>query len=100
LEKVDSQQVVGSIQGLPVITDPNIPTNLGAGTNQDPVYVMRSSDHLLFESGVRAEAFPQTYANQMSVLLQVSEYFAFTAARYGASTVEITGFTPPTWAGS
>jgi len=100
LEKVDSQQVVGEIQGLPVITDPNIPTNLGTGTNQDAIYVMRSSDLLLFETGIRAEAFPQTYANQLSVLLQVSSYIAFTAARFPQSVVEITGFTPPTWGGS
>lgn len=100
LEKVDSQQVVGSIQGLPVVTDPNIPTNLGAGNNQDAIYVMRSSDMILYESGVRAEVFPQTYANNLSVLLQISNYVAFTAARYPQSIVEITGFVPTGWGGS
>lgn len=100
LEKVDSQQVVGTIQGLPVITDPNIPTNLGGGSNQDAIYVMRSSDLLLFETGIRAEAFPQTYANQLSVLLQVSSYIAFTAARFPQSVCEITGFVPTGWGGS
>ena len=100
-EKVDSQQVVGDIQGVPVVTDPNIPTTLGAGSNQDAIYVMRSSDIILWESGIRAEAFPQTYAQNLSVLLQVSSYVAFTAARYpAASVVQITGLTPPAWASS
>jgi hypothetical protein len=40
LEEVASQQVVGSIQGLPVVTDPNIETNLGTGGDEDPVYVL------------------------------------------------------------
>jgi hypothetical protein len=100
LEAVDSQQVVGEIQGVPVVTDPNISTTLGAGSNQDAIYVMRSSDIVLFESGIRAEAFPQTYAQNMSVLLQVSNYVAFTAARYPQSIVQITGLTPPSWSGS
>jgi hypothetical protein len=40
LEKVDSQQVVGSVQGLPVVTDPNIPTTLSS--TQDAIFVMRA----------------------------------------------------------
>ena len=84
------------MHNLPVITDPNIPTNLGTGSNQDAIYVLRSSDIVLFESGVRAEAFREPLAAQMSVLLQVSSYIAF-VSRYANSIVEISGFTPPTW---
>lgn len=36
LKEVASQQVVGSIQGLPVVTDPSIETNLGAGGDEGP----------------------------------------------------------------
>jgi hypothetical protein len=54
LEEVASQQVVGSIQGLPVVTDPNIETNLGASGTEDPVFVLRASDVVLWESGIRA----------------------------------------------
>ena len=39
LEDVDSQQVVGRTHGLPIVTDPNIATNLGAGTNEDQIFV-------------------------------------------------------------
>ena len=47
---VTSQKVVGSLQGLPVITDPNIPVNLGGGTNQDEVFVVKADDLVLYES--------------------------------------------------
>ena len=39
------------IAGVPVVTDANIPTNLGAGTDEDRVITMRSDDVLLFEQG-------------------------------------------------
>lgn len=97
LEKVDSQQVVGQMHGLPVVTDPSIATTSGAGSNQDYIYVLRSSDLILFESGLRTRVLPETYGNQLSVLLQVYSYIAFTAARYPASVCTITGATPPTW---
>jgi hypothetical protein len=54
LERVDSQQVVGQMQGVAIVTDPNIPTTLDAGSNQDVIYVTRSSDLKLWESGIRA----------------------------------------------
>jgi HK97 family phage major capsid protein len=96
LERVAPESLVGQVQGVPIIVDANIPTNLGGGSNQDPIYVVRSSDLVLYESGVRAEAFQETFAQNMSVLLQVSSYCAF-ASRYPLSIVELTGFTPPTW---
>jgi HK97 family phage major capsid protein len=96
LEDVASQQVVGSIQGLPVVTDPNIATNSGAGT-EDIVYVLRASDVVLWESGVRARVLPETKAQNLTVLLQLYGYVAFSAARYAASIVEVTGLTAPTF---
>jgi len=97
LEEVASQQVVGSIQGLPVVTDPNIETNLGAGGDEDPVYVLRASDVVLWESGIRARVLPETKAQNLTVLLQLYGYVAFSAARYPASIVEVAGLTTPTW---
>lgn len=38
------------MQGLAVFLDANIPTNLGAGTNEDRIIVARFDDDLLFES--------------------------------------------------
>jgi HK97 family phage major capsid protein len=97
LEEVASQQVVGSIQGLPVVTDPNIETNLGTGGDEDPVYVLRASDVVLWESGIKARVLPETKAQNLTVLLQLYGYLAFSAARYPQSVVEITGLTAPTF---
>ncbi|WP_457071969.1 phage major capsid protein [Mycobacteroides abscessus] len=95
LDAVASQQVVGQLQGLPVVTDPNIGTAYGTGTNEDVVYVQRSADLLLFESGIRTRTLPEPGAKNLTVCLQVYGYLAFTAGRYPQSVVEIGGLTPP-----
>lgn len=99
LTNVASEQVVGNMQGLPIITDPNFPVNLGAGTNgqEDPILITRVTDHVLWESGLRTMAYPETLSGQLTVRLQVFGYLAFTAARYPVSTAEITGLTTPTF---
>lgn len=94
-------QVVGGIQGLPVITDGNIPTNLGVGTNEDVIIVARTSDCLLFENSPvpRELRFEETLAGQLTVKLVVYGYAAFTAGRYpkGISTITGTGLTTPSF---
>jgi HK97 family phage major capsid protein len=97
LESVSSQQIVGQMHGLPIVTDPNLETNLGTGTNEDPVYVLRASDIVLWEGGIRARVLPETKAANLTVLLQIYNYLAFSAARYPQSVVEITGLTAPSW---
>lgn len=93
---------VGSLLGLPVWTDANIPTNLGAGTNEDRIIVARMMDLLLWETGDGTPMelrFEQTLGNQLTVKLVVYAYCAFTAGRYPAATsvVSGTGLTPPTF---
>ncbi len=95
LSKVAAEQVVGQMHGLPVVTDPNISTTLGTGSNEDVIYVLRSSDVVLWESGIRTRVLQETRAETLTVLLQVFSYFAFSAERYPASIVEITGLTAP-----
>lgn len=97
---VVSQQVVGTMHGLPVVTDPNLPITLGAGTNEDVIHVLKASDLLLFESSVRTRALQETRATTLTVLLQVYGYLAFTAGRFPKSVVEIggTALTAPTFA--
>jgi HK97 family phage major capsid protein len=100
LTDVASQQVVGQMHGLPVVTDPNISTTSGSGSPagiEDIVYVLRASDVVLWESGVRARVLPETKAPNLTVLLQIFGYLAFSAARYPQSIVEITGLTAPTF---
>lgn len=95
-DSIAPEAVVGRMHNLPVITDPSVPTTLGAGSNQDAIYVLKSKDLQLHSTGIRAEAFREPLAAQMSVLLQVSSYNTF-ISRYPSSVVQITGFTPPTW---
>ncbi|GIG57392.1 hypothetical protein Lfu02_17640 [Longispora fulva] len=94
-----SQGYVGSILGLPVYVDALIPTTVGAGSNQDTIYLMRSEDLWLWEGQVRAEAFQQTYAQNMSVLLRLYNYLSFQAGRYPQSiaTINGTGLVAPTF---
>lgn len=91
LGEVGSQGVVGQMHGLPVVTDPSMPTTLGTGTDEDVIHVLRASDLLLYESGIRTRVLPEVGSGTLSVRLQVYGYIAFTAARYPQSVVEIGG---------
>lgn len=91
LGAVAAEQVVGNMHGLPVVTDPNLPTTLGTGTNEDVIHVLRASDLLLFESSIRSRVLPEVGSGTLTVRLQVYGYLAFTAARYPKSVVEIGG---------
>jgi len=95
-------QVVGQVLGLPVITDANVPTNLGVGTNEDMIFVYRASDHLLWEEGdgmPRRLRFEETLGGNLTVKLVVYGYSAFTAGRYPKATATIggTGLVTPTF---
>lgn len=70
-----AQGFVGTLQGLPVYVDPNIPSNLGAGTNQDEIFVMKTDDIWLYESAPRLDAQVAPYANQLSVLVRFWRYY-------------------------
>jgi hypothetical protein len=88
----------GTLWGLPVFVDPSVPTNPGAGTNEDRVFVGRFSDCWLYESELRMEVLNQTYGDQLSVLTRCYGYSAFLPDRYGASVnvVSGTGLVAPT----
>lgn len=96
---VSSEGYVGSLQGLPVYVDANIPVNLGAGTNQDPLLVFRRDDHILFEGTPKAEAFREPLAANLSILLRVYNYIATAFERYPSSisVVNGTGTVAPTF---
>jgi len=94
-----SQQVVGTIMGLPVVTDPSIPTNVGVGVNEDQIIVMRASDLVLWESGIKSRVLPDVGSGTLTVRLQVYGYVAFTAARLpkSVSVISGTGLVAPTF---
>jgi HK97 family phage major capsid protein len=99
LTAVHSEGSVGTIQGLPVFVDASIPTNLGAGTNEDRIIVARMDDLWLMEGALRSRVLEQTKGDTLSVLLQVYAYLAFTAGRYAKATSVIsgTGLVAPTF---
>jgi len=96
-----SVPIAGTIAGINVITDGNIPTNANSATNQDTILVLNTSELHLFEDAqaplmIRAE---QTSAASLGVLLVVFGFSAFTADRYGAAHSKIlgTGLVTPTF---
>jgi HK97 family phage major capsid protein len=91
MDGVNSEGFVGTMQGLPVYVDPNIPTNLGTGTNEDRVIILRADDVILFEGSPRAEVFRETKADQLSVLLRFFNYAALHSERYPKSIAVISG---------
>jgi len=92
---------VGSVLGMDVFTDPNVPVDLGAGTNQDVVAMFVADDVWLWESQLKAEAFTQPYADSLGVLYRVYNYAAMIPDRYLASLGQIsgTGLVTPVFAG-
>jgi hypothetical protein len=87
----------GQIVGIPVYLDSALPTNLGAGTNEDRVIVTRSSDALLLESAPRLRVLVDQGSATLTVRLQLYRFVAFTAALQPAATSVVagTGLTTP-----
>lgn len=82
---------VGMFLGLPVVIDPLLPTNLGAGTNQDEVFLLKADDLWLFESSPVAEVFREPYADSMGVLFRLYSYVGTILNRQTASIATLTG---------
>ena len=87
--------------GTPVVTDPNIATNLGTGTNEDEVYVVNAAECHLWEDPsapmlIRAETAPKT----LRLDLVVYGYYAFYLNRFtgGHQKIAGTGLTTPAFA--
>lgn len=90
---------VGTLIGLPVYVDANIPANRGVGVNEDVIIVARVEDFWLFESAMRTRVLPDVLSANLTVRLQVYAYAAATAGRYpkSTSTVQGSGMVPPTF---
>lgn len=94
-------QIVGAWSNLPILTDANIPTNLGAGTNEDIIIVCRASDIYLWEQGDGDPVhftFEQTQGPE-KVRLAVGGFSGFFAGSYPKSIATIggTGLVTPTF---
>lgn len=84
---------VGSMQGMPVITDANLPTTVGTNS-EDVVLVLDNDQTLLWEDGdgmPRQLRFEQTLGQNLTVKLIAYGYAAFTAGRYPQSVARVGG---------
>lgn len=91
-----------SLLGLPVITDGNVQTDLGSGTNEDAIYCVNGGESHLWEASGHPMMlnFEQPNAASLGVLIVVYGYAAYTAERYGAvghSMITGTGLVTPTF---
>lgn len=85
---------VGTIMGLPVYVDENLPKTQGAGTNQDVIVVADFRKHILWEepAGPRVFQFEDNPNNSSAeIRVQAFGLIAFTGERYPAATSVITG---------
>jgi Phage capsid family len=93
----------GTLAGLNVLVDDHLPVNLGAGTNEDSVLVLRHSDLLLdLEGGrdgaARISVVTQSAANTLSVSLLGTRLAWFSGDRYrglGTGQMVSTGLINP-----
>ena len=88
---VAAQGPVGEMAGLPVFTDANLPTNLGAGLNQDPTLVMRAEDVYLWETEPTLASFDAPYSDSLGVLFRAHGFSALIGSRYPASIAVVNG---------
>ena len=86
------------IAGIPIVTDANIRTDLGAGT-EDAVYVVSRSDMLLFEDGEMMMRMDETAGLNLTLTLVMYSYVGFVPGRYPAAISAIvgTGLIAPTF---
>lgn len=80
-----------NMQELGTYVDLTLPTNLGTGKNQDVLIGGRFDENYLYESPITTRMLPQTYGAQLSMLMQLFGYSAFTAARYPVANFALTG---------
>ena len=91
-----------TIMGLPVITDANVITNNGTGTNEDVIIFGNSQEAHLWEQGDGSPMmlrFEQPKGAELDVQMVVYGYAAFTANRYpnAFSLIGGTGLVTPTF---
>jgi HK97 family phage major capsid protein len=74
---------VGSIFGFPVYTTPNVPTNLGAGTNESRVIVGNFKTGLILDrEDITYASSEHVYFTSNRTVFRAEERVGFTAARY------------------
>jgi HK97 family phage major capsid protein len=90
-----------TLMGLPIITDANVRTDAGVGTDEDRIYCVNAAElHLWEQSGSPfALSFDATGAGSLTVKSVVYGYSAFSAGRYpgAVSIISGTGLVAPSF---
>ena len=91
-----------TLLGLPIITDANVTTTNGTGTNEDVIIIGNTQEAHLFEQGAGEPMmlrFDQPKAAELDITMIVYGYSAFTANRYPNAFALIggTGLVTPTF---
>jgi HK97 family phage major capsid protein len=94
----DVEGPVGRMLNFPLLSDGNIPQNLGAGTNEDRIATMRTSDLYLWEGSMRTRVLTEILSGTLQVRFQVYNYAAFMPDRRPEtiSVISGTGLIAPT----
>jgi HK97 family phage major capsid protein len=86
-----SQGFVDGIMGLKVVLDAQVPTTLGAGTNEDRIIVLASDDYLLLEGPMYARTFTDVGSGTGAIRFDVFSHTAFLSKRYPDSAAVVSG---------
>jgi len=88
---------VDNFAGLRTVLDPNIGVTYGAGTNESEIYIVRTSDLILMEGGLRTAVYEQTLSGTLQIRLQVYAFNAFISGRWpdGICILSGTGLQTP-----
>lgn len=81
----------GDLRALDVYVDANIPANLGTGTNQDEIFILKSDEINLYESQPEFGVFEQTFANNLQLFIRAHEFYGIIANRYPGAISLIAG---------
>ena len=83
----------GEVAGIPVVVDAGIPTNLGAGTNEDAIIVANRADLVLMEqaNSPLMLRYESVGSGTLTTRMVVFGYSAFTAGRYPGGVCKVQG---------
>lgn len=80
-----------SIAGIPVVTTTGIPTNLGAGTNQDRIVVYSADTMRFMEGPLRTRVLTEVLSSNLTVRIQAYAFSAFASERLPKSISVVSG---------
>jgi HK97 family phage major capsid protein len=90
---VVAEGLVGSIQGVNVYVDANIPTTLGASTTEDAIIVCRTDELFVYEeqAGPYLETFRDVGSGTLTVRFRLHNYWGQILGRRPTAISKITG---------